>query len=175
MRRGTKLKLNEKIKIAQAICEKYASGNYTFESCCNSEGICENTLYAWAREFAEIEALLKDSQRQRDESFKKSLKERAKSALEKLVSGFESVETYQEGIPDEVTGKIITTKVTTRKKFTPPNTTAVIFALTNVDGENFKHKSETEHKGRIEIDNLANLTDEELENRIKELQKKIKK
>lgn len=174
MRRGVKLKLDEKIRIAKAVCEKYASGNYTFESCCNNEGISENTLYAWAREIEEIELILKDAQRQKDESFKRNLKEKAKTALEKLVAGFESVETYQEGIPDETTGKIITSKVTTRKKFVPPNPTAVIFALTNVDGDNFKHKSETEHKGKIEIDNLAKLTDEELEQRIKLLQKKLK-
>ncbi|GAB4493346.1 MAG: hypothetical protein OHK0045_22660 [Raineya sp.] len=174
MRRGTKLKLDKKIKIAKAICEKYATGNYTFESCCNNEGISENTLYAWAREFEGIEALLKDAQRQKDESFKKSLKEKAKTSLEKLIEGFESVETYQEGLPGK-DGKITTTKVTTKKRFIGPNVTAVIFALTNVDSENFKHKAETEHKGKIEIDNLSKLTDEELEFRIRELQNKVKK
>ncbi len=174
MKQGVKLKKEQKIEIAKRICENYALGTYTLLSCCEREGISDNTLRTWVNEISEISVSFKEAQVVADSQYKKELKEKAKTALTKLIEGFESVETYQEGTPDKK-GKIITTKVTTKKRFIGPNPTAVIFALTNVDSENFKHKNETSGTlavtGKIQVENVAKLTDEELEAQIKELEK----
>jgi succinyl-CoA synthetase alpha subunit len=174
MKQGVKLSKAAKIKIAQRICTKYAEGIYTLDSCCKNESISDRTFYTWINDHSEISELYKEAQKKADEIFKKNLKEKAKTALEKLIEGYESIETFQEGIPGKNKGEIITTKVTTRKRFVGPNATTVIFTLTNTDSANFKHKSETELKGKIEIDNLSKVSDEELEKRIKELENKQK-
>ena len=170
MKQGVKLKKEQKIEIARRICEKYALGTYTLLSCCESEGISDTTLYKWCGEISEISDSFKEAQVAADNQYKKELKEKAKTALTKLIEGYESAESFQEGTPDK-NGKITTTKVTTKKRFIGPNPTAVIFALTNVDSENFKHKNETALSGKIQVENMAKLTDEELEAQIKEFEK----
>ena len=170
MKQGTKLKETEKIAIALRICEKYALGTYTLDSCCDNEDITDATFYTWTKEIEEIRDAFKNAQTASENRYKKELKEKAKTALTKLIEGFESVESFQEGTPDK-NGKITTTKVTTKKRFIGPNPIAVIFALTNVDSEYFKHKNETAVTGKIQVENVAKLTDEELEAQIKELEK----
>ncbi len=170
MIQGVKLKETQKIEKAKRICEKYALGTYTLLSCCESEGISDNTFRKWCNDISDISDSFKNAQTAADNQYKKELKEKAKTALTKLIEGFESVESFQEGVPDKK-GKITTTKVTTKKRFIGPNPIAVIFALTNVDSENFKHKNETAVTGKIQVENVAKLTDEELEAQIKELEK----
>lgn len=65
-----------------------------------------------------------------------------------------------------VEGKPVAVKI---KRFIPPNNAATIFFLKNRDRQNWRDKQEIEHSGHIEY---SELTDEQLEQKIKELRSK---
>lgn len=131
----------DRIKLALSICEQYASGLHTIASCCVAASVPERTFYYWCDEIAEIAEAYKKAKLSCAQVFKGSLKEKARTSLEKLVEGYEYTEVKHEDVIDFETGiKLGVKTVTTHKQFAP-NPTAVIFALTNTDPENFKHQS----------------------------------
>lgn len=123
-------KILNKEKIFKSICDDYQMGKFSLESICKKHKITKPTFFTWAKrkDFAVIYQKSKDVLNSFDESF---LKLNARNSLLKLIEGFDykEVQTFKEK------GEIVSEKITTKKVL--PNVTAVIFALKNLDKENF--------------------------------------
>jgi len=160
MQRGKRLTTKQKIEVANRIFEQYATGLYTLESCCEAEGITDRTLRNWAEKISAISASLKKAKIEAEENSRADLREKARFGLLKKVTGFEVTEKKTFYDADDNVTKIIETT-----KYIPPSDTAIIFVLTNLDPDNFKHLRAVEVTAEAEpgpeID-FSELTDDEL-------------
>jgi hypothetical protein len=171
MKRGEKTSFKQKKEIFEKVLLNYLDGN-TIESSAEAEGISERTFNYWVSEFAELAELYKKAKEDYREKFKQSLKAKALTSLEKMVTGWEYYETQEEGVPGK-DGKIKTIKTVRKKKFVLPVPSAVFFTLTNIDPENWKNIQTNNIQGKLELDNLSKVSDSDLDSRIRELESKV--
>lgn len=124
--------LDEKIAKAKKICELYASGNLTIASVSESEGIPIRTFFEWRTRIAEIAEMYKEAQKIAMSERVEVLKEVALNGFGRLLTGFHMDEEHKEYEVDK-NGKAKVVKVKTVKKYYPPSTGAVIYALKIAD------------------------------------------
>jgi hypothetical protein len=134
------------IKKAQAICDLYATGKYTIEGCCESEGVQYRTFHSWIWEASscfieEIEEIYQKACEEKTVSRKKALQgrketigEKALTALEKKIEGWAWTETTKED------GKTVKTV----DKFQIPDTASLIFSLVNAFPDEFQNRQNTD-------------------------------
>lgn len=135
--KGVDLSKEEKIRIAQEVCELYATDQYTLEECLAQAGIrSDSTWYKWRSEIEEIEKLYEDAKIQKAENYRINLVGRARTTLERYLDGFTVELNEQEGHIDEK-GNLRIDKVKQKKVYVKPSMRAVEFVLTNMDGKNF--------------------------------------
>lgn len=190
-----KYTLSEKLKIAEKVCDLYAEGGYTLESCCNAVGININTFYQSAcpmvedfnslseskqkellrRGFVqEIQHFLKKAKKTRKINYKLLLLDHARIGLLKLIQGYVYEETHSIQVKNE-NGEEEFKPVRKIQKYVPPNVAAVIFALKSTDPENFSDKVElVSYKLDPQRERISKLTNEELEAEIKKLEDELK-
>lgn len=134
--------LERQMSKGKAICDKYALGGYTIDSCCESEGIDYHTFNNWFKSNSELSIMYKLAQKRHDDTYKRSLKLKCATALEKLVNGFSVEEVHQTGKPvfDKAGNQIGVQGIQVKKikKHFAPNVTAVIFALKSIDPDTYK-------------------------------------
>lgn len=138
---------SKKLRLAQLICEKYATNKYTIESCCDSEGVPYRTFNSWTTKgkkgyVAEVEEFYKNALDKKSETNRGELKEIALSSFRRLISGeeYEEKSTIIRVDPSGEGGQIREVKKTIKKIM--PNPASVIFALKNLDPEHFKDKQD---------------------------------
>lgn len=129
-----------------AICKAYAEQRVTIKSACDAEAIGVRQFTDLCASNADYAELYKKAQAEHSALYMAGLKEKAKTALEKLIDGFEYEEVIQEGEMD-ATGKFIPGKVKRVKRRMAPNPAATIFALTNSDPTHFKNRHFNELTG----------------------------
>lgn len=127
----------EKITIAKAICEQYATGLFTLESCAENQGIAIKTFNIWHNTIAEITSLYNDAKLKAKQAQITELRRASVTSLYKLVTGFET-EQIEEYIEVDKRGKKILKSIKKTKKVVSPNVHAVAFALRATDPEQFK-------------------------------------
>ena len=150
MRKGAKTPQAEKLEIAKAICTAYAIGNVTIESCCAASGISYSTFHVWINEtngekVGEVGATYQTAQTEKDRAYKSNLKQLARTALEKRVSGYdlEVEETTDEAISIEgQTGDFARIRVKKTVRHIPADVRAIMYVLDNTDPANFKSSGE---------------------------------
>lgn len=132
------LNAKQKADMSKQICEAYANGNYTIQSCCESVGIPERTFRQWLKETQELaDAYARACEEVRIMRTGK-LREVALTSLEKLCGGYDVIEETREGdIDPEDATKIIVKKVKTITRHIQPNVNAVTFTLQSVDADTF--------------------------------------
>lgn len=140
------------MKYGPAIIKKITtlieSGDYTIKEICTNVGITKETFYDWKHNKPDFSDLLKKAEDNRLEVFRQA----ARNGLLVLLQGkeFEEVTTeYKEGKPDasgQTKPKITSQKKV--KKFIAPNPTSVIFALKNLDDQNFMDMIRQEVTGK---------------------------
>ncbi len=139
-------------EIVKKICDLFSLGDHTVKDVCKQVNISKDTFYAWKIDKPDFSDRLKKAEDERQEAFKTM----ARSGLAKLLDVYEYDEVTTEDGTDNRGKPVRKVKVT--RKFIMPNATAVIFALTNRDPENYKHKQE------IKTDiNFEGLSDEDLD------------
>lgn len=134
----------QKAQIVERVCLLYESQNVTLESCCNAAGVSVRAFYLWVSENAQFAERYKKAKVKQDDFYWDLLREKGKTALERLIEGEEKTEVKEEG--SNVGGKFIMAKKTTTTTKILPNATAVIFAMKGEYPERFVERHE--HSGK---------------------------
>lgn len=111
---------------------------------CKYLGISEDTYYRWIDESGkEYKSEFCVSIKKGKEAYRAALIAKAEKSLLELVEGAKSEDTKKEYIAAE-DGSMILAKKTVTTKRAEPNVAATIFALTNLKGEVWKNKQNTD-------------------------------
>ena len=156
-------------RIVKRICDLIASDTYTIAEICSIVGISERCYYGWQSKNADFaESIIKAR-----EKYDEKLVSEAKKSLTRLVTGFDVEEKKTVYISKNGQPRIKEQIVT--KKHYAPNTAAVIFQLCNKTPEEYSQRLNTELTGKGGKDLFASLSDDDLNKKIRELEKKLSK
>lgn len=161
-------------KIVEHILTMIRSDTYTITEVCNNVGITRQTFYQWQHDNPEFAQGVEDASNE----LLDKMKVEAKKSLMKKIQGYEVTETKVVTIPSKVKDekgnpKPIIKEQTTTKKHIQADTAAIIFTLTNTDPEHWRNRQTTEVTGKDGKDLFAGKSDEELDNYIEELKRKL--
>ena len=164
-------------KLVNKICNLIKSDSYTIPEICRLSGISESVFHLWKKTKVEFLEAVGQAQDERKEIFAVE----AKKSLLKKIQGYTFIEKKTITIPygeNDETGKPKPKikEQTVTEKHIAPDTTAIIFTLTNTDSENWKNKINNEVTGKdgkdlIQSVDLSKLSDSELSEYHKLIQK----
>ena len=140
-------KYSEKIK--SQICKLIEEDTYTIPEICKNVGIAERTFHKWKNEISEFSEAIEQATKNRNEKFAQT----ARKSLLKKISGFDVTETKITHTRDKKTGEMVEKEVVKTTKRIIPDTSALIFALTNTDSSNWSTRTDkmSEDKERAKI------------------------
>lgn len=128
-------------KVVETILELIRSDTYTLGEVCKHAGISLSIFYYWKKNRPEFAQALEEAESERMQKFVAE----AKKSLLKRIQGYEVTETKVVTVPmDGDASKPMIKEQTTQKKHVAPDTTAIIFALTNGDPSRWKNKHSAE-------------------------------
>ena len=163
-------------KIAEKICSLIATDTYTVAEVCRMVKINPDTYYTWVKEYSEFSESIKKAEAERTAFFVAE----AKKSLLKKIQGYTVQEKHVITVGSgkfDVNGREIP-RIKEQKvvdKHYQPDTAAIIFTLTNGEPENWKNRQNNEVTGKDGKDLFGQLTDEELDAKISDLEKKLGK
>jgi transposase-like protein len=140
-----------KKEIVDRIYELLSTDTYTIAEVCQIVGITEETFHKWKREKTEFSECIRRAEAARNDFFVSE----AKKSLLKKIQGYTVTEkhvTYVNSREKSKTGeekdkpKVKEQKVI--EKFFQPDTSAIVFTLTNRDPDNWKNKQSNELTGK---------------------------
>lgn len=135
----------ERLLLAQKVCEVYQSQWCTVESACKSVGVEERTFRLWIAKYSEVSEMYKKAKSLSEESyFEDRLKPKAMRALEKLVDGLDYTEIKEE---DGLGPQGPTSKTTKTQVKILPNPTSVIFAIKTIFPEKTRTNTDITSNG----------------------------
>lgn len=148
MGRGRKSKYTpERVEI---ITKAIADGK-TYKDAYTAAGIGKDAFYEWINDKPEFAEAVKKAEAIYTEWYNTTLVQDCKRSLRELVLGFSYEEIKTEtGVGKD--GKTVVTKTTKTTKHVAPNPTAIIFALTNRDPENWKNRQTNEITGNLKTE-----------------------
>lgn len=161
-------------KIAERILAMIRADTYTTGEICKTVGISRQTFYNWKNDHPEFAQAIEDVSNE----LLNQMQIEAKKSLMKKIRGYEVTETKVVTVPTKEKDSngnpipAIKEQITT-KKHIQPDTTAIIFTLTNADPKHWQNRRTTEITGKNGKDFFTPMTDEELEKEIADLQRKL--
>ncbi len=163
-------------KIAENILTMIRSDTYTITELCNNVGISRQTFYNWQNDNPEFAQAIEDA----NNDLLDMMNVEAKKSLLKKIQGYEVTETKVVTIPskqkdEKGNPKPIIKEQTTTKKHIQADTAAIIFTLTNGDPKQWRNRRTTEVTGKDRKDLFVGKSDEELDNEIAELKRKLER
>ena len=161
-------------KIVEHILTMIRSDTYTITEVCNNVGITRQTFYQWQHDNPEFAQAVEDASNE----LLDKMKVEAKKSLMKKIQGYEVPETKVVTVPGrekDAQGKPkpTTKEQTPTKKHIQADTAAIIFTLTNTDPEHWRNRQTTELTGKGDKNLFSQMSDEELDNGIAELKRKL--
>lgn len=161
-------------KTVQKIVGLIKSDTYTIAEICRQVGITPKTYHQWVNDYPEFAEAVEGAKEERMQA----MVIEAKKSLMKKIQGYEVTETKVVTVPgkgknERGNPKPVIKEQTTTKKHIQPDTAAIIFTLTNGDPEHWRNRQSTEVTGKDGKDLFADKTDEELDNEIAELTRKL--
>lgn len=155
------------------ICKGISEGQTEKDSCLTA-GISVATFHLWLSQKVEFSEAVKKAKQDYQNWLDKHLLEDAERGLMRLVCGEEYVETTTEY--ETINGELVVKKKKEVNKRILPNTTAIIFALTNRAPEKWKNRLSQDVNGKIQTESksdvsLANVPDDLLEKVIESIRK----
>lgn len=150
------------------------SDTYTIAEICRQVGITPKTYHQWVNDYPDFADAIEQTKEERMQFFVQE----AKKSLLKKIQGYEVTETKVVTIPgkkkdERGNPKPEIKEQTTTKKHIQADTAAIIFTLTNGDPDHWRNRQSTEVTGKDGKDLFANKTDEELDNAIEDLKRKL--
>ncbi len=163
-------------KIAERILGLIKSDTYTVAEICNMAHISKSTFYNWQNENPDFAQAVADAR----EELRQLLVCEAQKSLLKKIQGYTVDETKVVTVDSgkrDVNGKVIpkVKEQVTTKKHIAPDTAAIIFTLTNREPETWKNRQTNEVTGKDGKDLFKQLSDDELEAKIADLERKLGK
>lgn len=163
-------------KIIDKIVGLMKSDTYTIAEVCRQVGITTKTYHQWINEFPEFEESIEQAKAERMQFFVAE----AKKSLLKKIQGYTVDETKVVTVPSskkDANGRPLPQikEQTTTKKHVAPDTAAVIFTLTNGEPETWRNRQSNEVTGKDGKDLFKQMSDEELEAKINDLERKLGK
>ena len=159
-------------EVVEIIRKSLAQGD-SRQLACKKAGISDDSFGRWLADNAEFAAVVKNAEQEYRDWEHNEILVSARKSLRVLIEGqeYEETKTEYEQDPADPSRPRVKRQTTTTKKILP-NPTAVIFALTNRDPENWKNRINQEVEGKIQTDaktdvNLAAIPDDLLEKVIK--------
>lgn len=110
---------------------------------CKKVGISKETFYTWINDKPDFSDSLKKARKE----FRETIVQTLEQSLWKRAAGYEVEEVKNEYRTLKDGGKVLVKSSKTTKHF-PPDTGALIFALTNLDPENWKNRQDN----RLSVD-----------------------
>lgn len=162
-------------KIVERIVGLISSDTYTITEVCRQCGITKSTFYEWVNDYPDFAEAVEQAKDERMQFFVAE----AKKSLLKKIQGYTVDETKVVTVPSQEKDehgrprpKI--KEQTTTKKHIAPDTAAVIFTLTNGEPSTWRNRQSNEVTGADGKDLFKQLSDDELNTRIAELERKLK-
>ena len=155
-------------KIAEHILAMIRADTHTISEVCKCVGISRQTFYNWQNDNPEFAQAVEDA----NNELLDKMNIEAKKSLMKKIKGYDVIETHVTTVPGKDGNPVIKEQKNVKKHF-QPDTAALIFTLTNGDPEHWRNRQSTEVTGKDGKDLFANKTDEELDNEIAELKRKL--
>lgn len=155
--------------ITEKICEYLSKGKYSQAQVSRKVGIHPTTFTDWLNIHPEFREAVEEAK----QAYLDSLSIKARCALEKKIEGFYAPETKTVKRKLKGESEMTVIEETVTDKYVAPDTTAIIFVLTNTDPENWKNRHSAEVTGKDGKDLLEMKTDEELDAEIAELKRKL--
>ncbi|WP_373729982.1 MULTISPECIES: phBC6A51 family helix-turn-helix protein [Bacteroidales] len=157
-------------KIISRIVELVKSDTYTIAEICQQAGISISTFYQWQEEHEEFKVAIEEAHEARMQLFVQE----AKKSLMKKIQGYDVTETKVVTVPNKNDPNRPTIKEqTTTKKHFQPDTAAIIFTLTNGDPTRWRNRQTTEVTGKDGKELFRQMSDEDLDKEISDLEKKL--
>lgn len=162
-------------RIVKRICDLISKDTYTIAEICANVNISERCYYDWQSKHAEFAESIARAR----EKFDEIIVQEAKNSLRKKINGYtvqEKKVVMVEGKPD-ASGKTkpkIKEQVIIDKHY-QPDTEAIKVVLFNKASDEYKNRQNTELTGKDGKDLFKSLTDEELDQRIGEFERKLGK
>lgn len=162
----TEYTAKERHDLTEKICEIYAQGEFTLESCCNHMGVQYRTFRQWITTYSALADSYKEARNEKREKRKTQLLVLAETALEKRLKGYEVEEITVEGKGIEGKADSIQAERLRRvRKTVPPDSTLIIYALKISDPQRYQEKQVLEIQQSDEViprsADYSNLTDDE--------------
>lgn len=167
-------------KIVNQIVGLIKSDTYTNAEVCQQCGITTKTYYQWLNDYPDFEQAVEQA---KDERMQFLVAEAKKSLLKKI-QGYTVDETKVVTVPSnemeigkdgKSRPKPKIKEQSTTKKHIAPDTAAVIFTLTNGEPSTWRNRQSNEVTGKDGKDLFKQLSDDELEAKIAELERKLGK
>lgn len=163
-------------KTVERIVGLIKSDTYTIAEVCQMVGISTRTFYLWQEENFEFAQAVSDAR----EELRQFLVCEAQKSLLKKIQGYTVDETKVVTVPSSENDengrpKPKIKEQTTTKKHIAPDTAAIIFTLTNREPETWKNRIHNEITGKDGKDLFKQMSDDELNAKIGELEKKLGK
>lgn len=134
------------------IITKAIKAGRTYKDAFTAAGIGKDAFYAWLHDKPEFADAVKKAEQEYNEWYNTTLVQDCKRSLRDLVLGFDYEEIKTESSIGK-DGKTVITKTTKTTKHVAPNPTAIIFALTNRDPENWKNRQTTDITANVKAEN----------------------
>lgn len=163
-------------RAVKIIIDMLKSDSYTIAEICQQVKITPRTFYDWQNDHEDFAQAVQEAKDQRMELFVQE----AKKSLLKKIQGYtvqEKHTTMVDSKEKDENGRSkpkIKEQKTVDKHF-QPDTAAIIFTLTNGDPGTWRNRQFTEFTGKDGKDLFSRMTDDELDNKILELEKKLEK
>lgn len=154
--------------IVKRITDMIREDTYSQREICKAVGLDPTTYGRWKNKHPDFVDAIRKAE---DDRMNKMVVEARRSLLKK-VQGYEVKEHKTKTVPG-TDGKPKVKEQMNITKHIEPDTTAIIFVLTNGDPEHFKNRYTNEITGKDGEDLFRNQTDEELDKNIREMQRKL--
>lgn len=149
-KKSLKRSVDDKIKVATQVCELYGKGAVTIASCCGELGIDWKTFWVWCVKHPEIAEIYKKAKDDHSRATKESLREKALTALDRMLNTYHVDESEVEEIFDKK-NRLLNKKVKTKQKAVTANVTAIIWALKNADPANWNDQLNIDLGGEVQV------------------------
>lgn len=149
--------IKEKIALSKKICDDYGTNDVTIDSVCEQHGISGRTFLLWNDAITEVSELYKLAKEKNSKVHKSVMREKALNGLQRFLTGWIVEESETEEMKNGK-GKVIMTKTKKKNKFIPPSTTAVIFALKNIDPAQWNEDMTIDFGGEKQVFKIGDQT-----------------